>query len=54
MKQTFISVFLFLRFFCNEMVKTYGGPEGTSLHKFFIALYKFRLMWKKYYVIMYT
>ena len=33
---------------------TYGGPEGTSLHKFFIALHKFWLVWKKYYVIMYT
>ena len=32
----------------------YGGPEGTSLHKFFIALHKFWLVWKKYYVIMYT
>ena len=32
----------------------YGVPEGTSLHKFFIALHKFWLVWKKYYVIMYT
>ena len=32
----------------------YGGPEGTSLHKFFIALHKFWLVWKIYYVIMYT
>ena len=32
----------------------YGGPEGSSLHKFFITLNKFWLVWKKYYVIMYT
>ena len=25
----------------------YGGPEGTSLHKFFIALHKFWLVWKQ-------
>ena len=24
----------------------YGGPEGPSLHKFFIALHKFWLVWK--------
>ena len=24
----------------------YGGPERTSLHKFFIALHKFWLVWK--------
>ena len=26
--------------------KYYGGPEGTSLHKFFIALHIFWLVWK--------
>ena len=35
-------------------MESYGGPEGTSLQKFFITLYKFWLLWKKYYVIMYT
>ena len=41
----------------DEFIKqgqNYGGPEGTSLHKFFITLHKFWLVWKKYYVIMYT
>ena len=34
--------------------EAYGCPEGTSLHNFFIALHKFWLVWKKYYVIMFT
>ena len=29
------------------MSQNQGGPEGTSLHKFFIALHKFWLVWKK-------
>ena len=38
----------------GQCMQMYGGPEGTSLHKFFIALHKFWLVWKKYYVIMHT
>ena len=26
---------------CSAYYPYYGGPEGTSLHKFFIALHKF-------------
>ena len=44
----------FLNFIDSLGVYEYGGPEGTSLHKFLIALHKFWLVWKKYYVIMYT
>ena len=29
-----------------ENAHMYGGPEGTSLHKFFIPLHQFWLVWK--------
>ena len=42
--------------FCTKMQRctkiNFGGPEGTSLHKFFTALHNFWLVWKKY-MIMY-
>ena len=44
----------YLKYMCSAQRGFYGGPEGTSQHKFFIALHKFWLARKKYYGSMYT